>query len=341
MQDVLIIGTGMAATALANSLAGKARVTLMEKSRGFGGRMATRRREGFEFDHGAQFFTARSPAFQQFLARPVERACIAEWQPRLTTLEAGREPYKREWFEPHFVATPSMNSLCKESLKALEGSVTISLGCEIGSLEKIDSGEAPYRWRVFAKQTDGQREVLGEFDWVLSTAPSAQTSTLFANTNFSQLARLHDAVHLPCFSLMLGLATSHKFNFDLATVKASPIALIVANASKPQRGASHSLLVHSDNGWARENFDADRAVIQQQLIDASCSLLGLDAASIVHSDLHGWRFAKTECAADEDFLLDSENQLAACGDWCLGGRIEDAFLSGQRLGLSLAASFGK
>ena len=55
MQDVLIIGTGMAATALASTLAGKARVTLVEKSRGFGGRMATRRREGFEFDHGAQF----------------------------------------------------------------------------------------------------------------------------------------------------------------------------------------------------------------------------------------------------------------------------------------------
>ena len=88
MQDVLIIGTGMAATALANTLADKARVTLIEKSRGFGGRMATRRREGFEFDHGAQFFTARSQAFQQFLARPVEGACIAEWQPRLTTLEA-------------------------------------------------------------------------------------------------------------------------------------------------------------------------------------------------------------------------------------------------------------
>jgi len=335
MQDVLIIGTGMAATALANTLADKARVTLIEKSRGFGGRMATRRREGFEFDHGAQFFTARSQAFQQFLARPVEGACIAEWQPRLTTLEAGRAPYKREWFEPHFVATPSMNSLCKESLKTLEGNITIHLGCEVGSLEKIDSGAAPRRWRVFSKQTDDRQEILGEFDWVLSTAPSAQASTLFANTNFSHLTRLHDAKHLPCFSLMLGLNAPPKLNFDLATVKESSIALIVANASKPRRGATHSLLVHSDNRWARENFDADRAEIEQQLIDASCSLLELDAASIVHSDLHGWRYAKTEVPADEDFLLDEESQLAACGDWCLGGRIEDAFLSGQRLGLSL------
>ena len=82
MQDVLIIGTGMAATALASKLAGKARVTLIEKSRGFGGRMATRRREGFEFDHGAQFFTARSTEFTQFLAQPVERDAIQEWQPR-------------------------------------------------------------------------------------------------------------------------------------------------------------------------------------------------------------------------------------------------------------------
>ena len=89
MQAVLIIGTGMAATALANTLAGKARVTLIEKSRGFGGRMATRRREGFEFDHGAQVFPARSQDFQQFLARPIESACIEAGHTRLPTMDAG------------------------------------------------------------------------------------------------------------------------------------------------------------------------------------------------------------------------------------------------------------
>ncbi len=341
MQDVLIIGTGMAATALASKLAGKARVTLIEKSRGFGGRMATRRRESFEFDHGAQFFTARSTEFKQFLAQPVERDAIQEWQPRLTTLEAGREPYKREWFEPHFVATPSMNSLCKESLKAVENHVDIILGCEVGSIEKIDTGNASCRWRVFGKQLDSTQEVLGEFDWVLSAAPSAQTEALFTNTAFNHLDRLRDAVHLPCFSLMLGFDASPKLNFDLATVKESSVALIVANASKPGRAASHSLLVHSDNHWARKNFEGDRAEIQQQLIDETCSLLNLDAASIVHTDLHGWRYAKTEIATEEDFLLDDARQLAACGDWCLGGRIEDAFLSGHRLGTTLAKLFGE
>lgn len=341
MQDVLIIGTGLAATALASTLAGKARVTLVEKSRGFGGRMATRRREGFEFDHGAQFFTARSAEFKQFLAQPVERDAVQEWQPRLTTLEAGREPYKREWFEPHFVATPSMNSLCKESLKALENNVDIILGCEVRTIEKVDTGNAFCRWRVFSKQSGSPQEALGEFDWVLSAAPSAQTEALFATTDFYHLERLHDAVHLPCFSLMLGFDASPKLNFDLATVKDSPVALIVVNASKPGRAASHSLLVHSDNHWARTNFDGDRSQIQQQLIDETCSLLNLDATSIVHTDLHGWRYAKTEIAVEEDFLLDDKRQLAACGDWCLGGRLEDAFLSGHRLGNKLVKLFGE
>ena len=341
MQEVLIIGTGISATALANSLAGKARITLIEKSRGFGGRMATRRREGFEFDHGAQYFTARSAFFQQFLAQPLERGTVAEWQPRLTTLEVGHPPYKREWFEPHYVATPSMNSLCKESLKALEDRVEIVLGTEVGVIEKVDNGDATCRWRVFGKQLDTPKEVLGEFDWILSTAPSAQTEALFANTEFNQLERLDDAAHLPCFSLMLGLDASTEFNFDLAMVKESPVALIVLNASKPQRSASQSLLIHSDNHWARANFEVDRMLIQQQLIDETCSLLDLDAASIMHTDLHGWRYAKTETAADEDFLLDGERQLAACGDWCLGGRIEDAFLSGHRLGKTLAELLDK
>ena len=176
---------------------------------------------------------------------------------------------------------------------------------------------------------------------MLSAAPSAQTEALFTNTAFNHLDRLRDAVHLPCFSLMLGFDAPPKLNFDLATVKESSVALIVANASKPGRAASHSLLVHSDNHWARKNFEGDRAEIQQQLIDETCSLLNLDAASIVHADLQGWRYAKTEIAAEEDFLLDDARQLAACGDWCLGGRIEDAFLSGHRLGTTLAKLFGE
>ncbi len=43
------------------------RVTVLDKGRGVGGRMATRRFGGGSFDHGAQFFTARSDEFKEMV----------------------------------------------------------------------------------------------------------------------------------------------------------------------------------------------------------------------------------------------------------------------------------
>ncbi|MCU0764322.1 MAG: FAD-dependent oxidoreductase, partial [Hydrogenophaga sp.] len=57
-RHIAVIGGGMAGVVCARTLvqAGH-RVTLLEKSRGFGGRMSTRRTEFGSFDHGAQYFT--------------------------------------------------------------------------------------------------------------------------------------------------------------------------------------------------------------------------------------------------------------------------------------------
>ena len=70
-KRVAIIGAGMAGLAAARLLreAG-ASCTIFDKSRGLGGRMATRRTGDFSFDHGAQYFTARGPRF---------RALVDDW----------------------------------------------------------------------------------------------------------------------------------------------------------------------------------------------------------------------------------------------------------------------
>ena len=66
MRRVAVIGAGLSGLA-ARELSESSEVTVFEKSRGYGGRMATRYGGDFEFDHGAQFFTARSAEFQEFL----------------------------------------------------------------------------------------------------------------------------------------------------------------------------------------------------------------------------------------------------------------------------------
>jgi renalase len=67
--DIVIIGGGMAGLSAATALAKTgASVTVLDKGRGPGGRMAARRveigGEQVSFDHGAQYLTARDPAFR-------------------------------------------------------------------------------------------------------------------------------------------------------------------------------------------------------------------------------------------------------------------------------------
>ena len=108
VPNIAIIGAGMAGLTLARRLQTFARVTLFEKSRGVGGRMATRRVEHFNFDHGAQTFTARSSDFRRFLAPWIKQGVVQQWSPRVITLSPDEKPYKRDWFEPHYVAVPGM-----------------------------------------------------------------------------------------------------------------------------------------------------------------------------------------------------------------------------------------
>lgn len=119
MKDkrVAVIGAGLSGCTLALGLQSRGHcVEVFEKSRGPGGRFATRRAQGFCFDHGAQFFTARSADFKKFLRPYIDSGVLANWSPRLVQL-GGKRRFKRSWFEPHYVAVPGMNQWlkCKRS----------------------------------------------------------------------------------------------------------------------------------------------------------------------------------------------------------------------------------
>jgi predicted NAD/FAD-dependent oxidoreductase len=44
-----------------------------------------------------------------------------------------------------------------------------------------------------------------------------------------------------------------------------------------------------------------------------------------------------EQAAGAPFLWDAQARIGACGDWCLGPRVEAAFDSGEALAAAVAA----
>ena len=81
---IAIVGAGIAGLSCAHALQADGNtVTVFDKGRGPGGRMATRRVDTalgtIAFDHGAQYFTARDPAFVQTVVRWSEESVAARW----------------------------------------------------------------------------------------------------------------------------------------------------------------------------------------------------------------------------------------------------------------------
>lgn len=309
--SVAIIGAGFAGITAAQQLAKHSEVTIFEKSRGFGGRMATRRNDPWQFNHGAQFFTVRSSEFKTLVEEYLEQSLISEWQPKIITLDPHSEPFKREWFEPHYVAEPSMNSLVKHM--AIDADVRLQV--EVANVSK--SANRP-TWLL----TDKNDESLGEFDWVISAAPAPQCLNIMPE-EFSLQQQVESARLSPCFALMLGFDQALELNFEAAVVRNSPVAWIASASTK-----KNTLMLHSDNAWAEQHLEQPLDWVQSELLKAFGELLRDKLPKPIHIDIHRWRYARAENPLDVGALVDTENRLAACGDWCLGNRVEDAFLSG-------------
>ncbi len=155
MPRIAIIGAGMAGMACAQALHKRGcSPVLLEKSRGVGGRLATRRTaEGEQFDHGAQYITAQEPAFQQMLQTLERHSSAAAWAP----LDPARStPPPQRWM----VGTPGMSAL----LKPLAATLQLHTRTTVTAIDWSAEG-----WQL---HTDTQATV-GPFDAVVCTAPAA------------------------------------------------------------------------------------------------------------------------------------------------------------------------
>ena len=322
MTDVAVIGAGLAGCTAARHLSEIAKIKVYEKSKRSGGRIATRFSCKHQFDHGAQFFTARSSAFKEFLAPLVDVGCVARWDGRFAEYDGAQLIRQTEWGSspPHWVGTPTMLGF----VERLSDDLDCVFNVEVARAEKVKD-----RWVLF----DTQGNLLGDYDWIILTAPAPQTHNLLPN-EISFKAQVGLIKMLGCYSLMLGYQRAVNLPFDAALVKNANVSWISVNSSKPNR-KNFSMLVHSTNRWAEHNLNTDLAEVQEKLCEFTSEILGFNVTSADYVETKRWRFANSVRQTDQPFFLDRGNQVASCGDWCIRGRIEAAFLSAKKLAVEL------
>ncbi len=320
---VAVIGAGLSGLVLALELRGRAVVTLFEKSRGVGGRLATRYAPPYEFDHGAQYFTARSGEFTEFLAPLIAQGVVAPWQVTHAEIDGSRVVARQRWDAdaPRYVGSPRMNAVGKH----LAADLDVCVNTPVTRLDK--EGDT---WQVFG--ADDTR--LGGFDWVVSTAPPVQSAALLPAA-FVGIEAVRNAKLSACFALMLGFDRPLPLPWQVASITNADLSFVAVNSSKPGRPGGFALVVHSSGDWAEAHLEDDPRSVNAHLLRQLADIAGQKIESPDHCSLHRWRYAKVEVPATDAALIDADNRLAACGDWCIEGRVESAFSSALALGKKL------
>lgn len=337
LQHIAVIGAGLAGAACARALlqAGHA-VQVFDKSRGPGGRLATRRLEWVDrsgqacttrLDHGAVGITAQSPPFRAFVDQALQAGWLRAWSPRL-----GPDSLPLDEGLPLQVPAPDMPALCRH---LLQGAATHWRF----AVDRLH--HSPLGWQLAA---GGVRHD-AHFDTVVLAIPPAQAAPLLQAHRDDWARRAALAPMQPCWTLMgvadapvdaSGPAAAAALVWDLARPPSGPLAFVVRNDARPGRaqvpGQAH-WVVHARAGWSRRHLEQTPAWVQQQLQRALADYLDQPVAW-QHCTVHRWRYALPAVqrpAAADVCWWDADRGLGVCGDFLGGSGVEGAWLSAQAL----------
>jgi predicted NAD/FAD-dependent oxidoreductase len=348
MPEVVVVGAGVAGLCAASELVQAGlRVVVLEKSRGVGGRMATRRIGEAVFDHGAQYFTIRGRAFGNVVGDAHRVGVVAKWcdgVPRGGAVVGGPgeviEP-SGEDLAARWRGVRGMTDLAKRIVEA-----TADASKENGAFEVRTAA------KVVAVGSDGERvRIALEADEPLLaaaaivTSPAPQSLDLFraeggclaghgGGTDPDAVLRLEAIRYDPCFALMLVLDRPSLVpppggvRFD-----DGPVSWIADNLAK---GISPvpSLTVHASPGFSAAHFDDPPDTVMDRLVDAARPWIDGDPATVIRErSLHRWKFSlATRSDPSPMVAVSTTPPIVCCGDGFGGGRVEAAASSGLAAG---------
>lgn len=324
---IAIIGTGIAGLSAAQALQAAGHdIQLFDKSRGSGGRMASKRSDVGTLDLGAQYFTARDRRFVEVVQQWHSRGWVAEWTPSLYNAQAGQLSASPDE-QVRWVGVPRMSAITR----ALLGALPVRFSCRITEVFRGDS-----HWSL----QDAEGESHGPFSRVLIATPAPQASTLLAAA--PKLAGTAASVVMePTWAVALAFETPLQTSLEGCFIQDNPLDWLARNRSKPGRDSQpDTWVLHASSSWSRQHLDLPKEAVIEQLYGAFAELIGCAVPVPSFAHAHRWLYARPAQSHEWGALADADLGLYACGDWCLSGRVEGAWLSGQEAARRLLEHIG-
>lgn len=332
---VAIVGAGIAGlAAAARLLAHGVDVAVFDKGRSVGGRVATRRKAAWQFDHGAQFCTARDERFAARLAVLAAAGAVSPWPGPFQTLANGRLGPDPRPGQVRWVGVPGMSALAR----SLAGGVPVAVGGRVEGLRHDADG---WWLRVVSMAAGSEREH-GPFAGLILAIPPAQADALLVAAAVpgpvAEAALAHTRALQPCCAALVAFAEPIAGVNGGLFVEDAQLAWAAHDGGKPGRGGVPTWVLHGAAGWSAAVFAQEPLANAAALVEAFARCLGRPLPAVVHLDGHRWRYALAAASDASEVVVDAAARLGICGDSFYGGRLEGAWLAGDRCGELLSAA---
>ncbi|MEG3839612.1 FAD-dependent oxidoreductase [Microcoleus sp. herbarium14] len=333
MFDVAVIGAGMAGLSCARRLrlAGYS-VAVVEKSRGAGGRVATRRVQGTRADHGARYLEPQGEAVQGLIDVLVDRDILKLWTDNVWEFREGELSASSN---SCYAAPAGMNAVGKYLARDLE----IWFGRRVQAISTTDN----QMWHLSLEVTDGNldtpQELIAKAVVVAIPAPQA---LMFLNSEINLpsdfLDKLRSVEYDPCITVMAGYPAAKQQ--DLSSLNPqwqavsfrddADLAWLGLDSSKRLDSQQPVFVVHSSANFADRHLESvDLPTVGQELLDRASEHLIPWLKEPEWLQVHRWRYAFCRNPLPVSCLPAAGTLPLVCaGDLCGEGQIEGALRSG-------------
>ncbi|WP_035992307.1 NAD(P)/FAD-dependent oxidoreductase [Leptolyngbya sp. KIOST-1] len=355
MAEVVVIGAGPSGLTAAQALhrAGYS-VEVVDKSRGLGGRMATRRIGKTAVDHGCRYLQPFTDVEPSPIVDLVKAGVLCLWQPERFELGAtgklAAAPIDTGYTAPHYSAPQGMSAIAK----AMAQGLTIRRHWRATGLTPQPPG-----WRIEGEGLDPSGEPQAqalEAKAVVIAIPAPQAAAILkpAAQNRAALQELVHRLQPVDFEAVITVMAGYGLGATapllgqkgtagwMVTGKNHPTLRWVGLDSSKRTDPEEAVVVcHSTPAFAARALELTDLEPAGNTLLAEATSLGAWVGSPAWMQVHRWRYGFVKRDLGSPILTSpSLPTLVGCGDWCSGGNVEGAIVSGRQAAAAIAQALG-
>jgi len=324
--DIAIVGAGMAGLTCAQSLqqAGY-NVVVLDKSRGLGGRMATRRLQGTHADHGVCYIRPQSAQFQELLNQLLDRKVIRVWTDTIHALDQKGQ-----------IQSTQKQSACYASIHGITAIAKfLSIGLTLRLNHRVERIEARDGWQLYCESGE---KISATAIVIAIPAPQAAIvcESAYGSLDRAFIEQLKTVEYSPCISAIAVYSAERqaeveKLGWKAIVCPADPdLGWIGIDSTKQLNSVQPTIVIQSNSTFATQHLDdPDLQQVGEQLLHRAAEVTEQWFASPEVLQVHRWRYAFPINPIPNKYLAaNTVNPLVCTGDWCGGNRVESAFQAG-------------